>query len=205
MDFKGAIVGLGNPGSEYEATRHNIGFMLVDHLLQLASERKSMRLEKMEESGDYDLWQCKFAGAFRLLVKPQTYMNLSGKAVALVCGRHGIDPGDLVVVHDELDLPVGRMKFKRGGGDNGHNGLKSIQERLGTPDYNRLRLGIGRPEAPYKPITDWVLESFDTRAEAFLPEIIGHAAKGLDIFFRRGMGFAQQHVNAFSLREEGSE
>jgi peptidyl-tRNA hydrolase, PTH1 family len=205
MDFKGAIVGLGNPGSEYEATRHNIGFMLVDHLLQLASERKSMRLEKMEESGDYDLWQCKFAGAFRLLVKPLTYMNLSGKAVARVCGRHDIDPGALVVVHDELDLPVGRMKFKRGGGDNGHNGLKSIQERLGTPDYNRLRLGIGRPGDPYKPITDWVLESFDARAEAFLPEIIGHAAKGLDIFFRRGMGFAQQHVNAFSLREEESE
>jgi PTH1 family peptidyl-tRNA hydrolase len=132
-------------------------------------------------------------------------MNLSGKAVARVCGRHGIEPKDLVVVHDELDLPVGRMKFKRGGGDNGHNGLKSIQERLGTPDYNRLRLGIGRPDDRYKPITDWVLEPFDERAEAVLPEIIAHAAKGLDIFFRRGMGFAQQHVNAFSLREEESE
>jgi PTH1 family peptidyl-tRNA hydrolase len=205
MDFKGAIVGLGNPGPEYENTRHNIGFMLVDHLLHMAVDRKSMRLEKIEESGDYDLWRCKFAGAFRLLVKPLTYMNLSGKAVARVCGRHGIEPGDLVVVHDELDLPVGRMKFKRGGGDNGHNGLKSIQERLGTPDYNRLRLGIGRPADPYKPISDWVLEPFDKRAEAALPEIIGHAAKGLDLFFRRGMGFAQQHVNAFSLREEESE
>ncbi|WP_319582002.1 aminoacyl-tRNA hydrolase [uncultured Pseudodesulfovibrio sp.] len=205
MDFKGAIVGLGNPGSEYETTRHNIGFMLVDHLLHLANGRKSMRLEKIEESGDYDLWQCKFAGAYRLLVKPLTYMNLSGKAVSRVCGRHGIDPADLVVVHDELDLPVGRMKFKRGGGDNGHNGLKSIQERLGTPDYNRLRLGIGRPEDQYMPVTDWVLGSFDSAAQAVLPGIIEHAVKGLDIFFRRGMGFAQQHVNAFSLREEESE
>ncbi|EGB16379.1 peptidyl-tRNA hydrolase [Pseudodesulfovibrio mercurii] len=205
MDFKGAIVGLGNPGPEYANTRHNIGFMLVDHLLQLAGERKSMHLEKIEESGDYDLWQCKFAGAFRLLAKPLTYMNLSGKAVARICGRHAIEPGDLVVVHDELDLPVGRMKFKRGGSDNGHNGLKSIQERLGTPDFHRLRLGIGRPADQYKPIPDWVLEPFDPQSAAHLPEIIAHAAKGLDIFFRRGMGFAQQHVNAFSLPEEESE
>jgi PTH1 family peptidyl-tRNA hydrolase len=205
MDFKGAIVGLGNPGPEYEDTRHNIGFMLVDHILQLAEERQSMRLEKIEESGDYYLWRCKFAGAFRLLVKPLTYMNLSGKAVSRICGRHAIAPADLVVVHDELDLPVGRMKFKRGGGDNGHNGLKSIQERLGTADYNRLRLGIGRPDDRYKPITDWVLEPFDEQSRVALPEIIGHATKGLDIFFRRGMGFAQQHFNSFSLPEDESE
>lgn len=205
MDFKGAIVGLGNPGPEYQDTRHNIGFMLVDHILHLAEERQSMRLEKIEESGDYDLWRCKFAGAYRLLVKPLTYMNLSGKAVARICGRHAIDPADLVVVHDELDLPVGRMKFKRGGSDNGHNGLKSIQERLGSPDYNRLRLGIGRPDDRYKPITDWVLEPFDEKSRAALPEIIGHAVKGLDIFFRRGMGFAQQHFNSFSVPEDESE
>ncbi|WP_207263014.1 aminoacyl-tRNA hydrolase [Desulfovibrio sp. Huiquan2017] len=205
MDFKGAIVGLGNPGPEYANTRHNIGFMFVDHLLHMADGRKSMRLEKIEESGDYDLWQCKFAGAFRLLVKPLTYMNLSGKAVGRICGRHGIEPADLVVVHDELDLPVGRMKFKRGGSDNGHNGLKSIQERLGTPDFCRLRLGIGRPGDAYKPITDWVLEPFDPQSASLLPQIIGHAAKGLDIFFRRGMGFAQQHVNSFSIPEEESE
>lgn len=205
MDFKGAIVGLGNPGPQYADTRHNIGFMLVDHLLAMASERTSMRLQKLEESGDYELWQCKFAGAFRLLVKPMTYMNLSGKAVSKVCGRHGLTPADVVVVHDELDLPVGRMKFKKGGGDNGHNGLKSIQEQLGTPEFHRLRLGIGRPDDQYKPITDWVLEPFDDAAAAALPEILTHAAKGLDLFFRRGMGFAQQHVNSFSLREEEAE
>ena len=205
MDCKGAIVGLGNPGPKYDKTRHNVGFMLVDHLLEVARERKSMRLERIDESGDYELYRLKFAGAYRLLVKPMTYMNLSGKAVSKICGRHGLLPSDLVVVHDELDLPVGRMKFKCGGGNNGHNGLESIQDSLGTPDFHRLRLGVGRPADQYKPITDWVLEPFDGKAAESLPEIIRHAAKGLDIFFRRGAGFAQQHVNSFSLPEEEAE
>ncbi|MCJ2164613.1 MULTISPECIES: aminoacyl-tRNA hydrolase [unclassified Pseudodesulfovibrio] len=205
MDCKGVIVGLGNPGSKYENTRHNIGFMLVDHLVSLAAERKSMRLEKFDESGDYELWRCKFAGAYRLLVKPMTYMNLSGKAVSKICGRHGVQPDEIVVVHDELDLPIGRMKFKMGGGNNGHNGLESIQERLGTPNFHRLRLGVGRPQDQYKVISDWVLEPFDDKGVAVLPEIIQHATKGLDIFFRRGAGFAQQHVNSFCLPEDEAE
>ena len=179
--------------------------MLVDHLLRLAGERKSMRLEKIEESGDYELWGAKFAGAFRLLAKPMTYMNLSGKAVSKICGRHGLKPDDVVVAHDELDLPVGRMKFKLDGGNNGHNGLESIQESLGTPGFYRLRLGVGRPADQYKVISDWVLEPFDDRSAPHLPEIIAHATKGLDLFYRRGMGFAQQHVNSFSLHEEESE
>lgn len=205
MDYKSVIVGLGNPGPKYARTRHNIGFMLVDHLLRTAAERKSMRLEKIEESGDYELWSAKFAGAFRLLAKPMTYMNLSGKAVSKICGRHTVPPGDVVVVHDELDLPTGRMKFKKGGGNNGHNGLESIQDCLNTPDFFRLRLGVGRPVEQYKDISDWVLEPFDDQTAAQLPEIIAHAAKGLDIFFRRGMGFAQQHVNSFALSEEEAE
>jgi len=144
----------------------------------------------------------KFAGAYRLLAKPLTYMNLSGKAVSKLCGRHGLKPEDVIIVHDELDLPVGRMKFKKGGGNNGHNGLESIQERLDTPGFHRLRLGVGRPDDKYKPISDWVLEPFDEKNAGHLPDIIAHAAKGLDIFFRRGMGFAQQHVNSFALEKE---
>ncbi|NDV19410.1 aminoacyl-tRNA hydrolase [Pseudodesulfovibrio sp. JC047] len=202
MEYKSAIIGLGNPGPKYEQTRHNIGFMLVDHLLRLGADRKSMRLERIDESGDYELWRMKFAGAYRLLAKPMTYMNLSGKAVSKICGRHGIRPDDVLVVHDELDLPVGRMKLKKGGGNNGHNGLASIQERLGTPGFYRLRLGVGRPVDTYKPISDWVLEPFETKNVEHLSEIITHASKGLDIFYRRGMGFATQHINSFSLDEE---
>jgi len=199
MDYKGLIVGLGNPGPKYEETRHNIGFMLVDHILSIAEGRKNMRLEKIEESGDYELWKVKFAGAYRLLAKPLTYMNLSGKAVSKICGRHGLTPEQVMVVHDELDLPIGRMKIKKGGGNNGHNGLESIQDSINTPNFYRLRLGVGRPQDKYKPISDWVLEPFLPENAAHLPDIIGHASKGLDIFYRRGVGFATQHINSFSI------
>ncbi len=199
MDCKGLIVGLGNPGPQYEQTRHNIGFMLIDHIVSMGEARKNMRLEKIEESGNYELWRLKFAGAYRLLAKPLTYMNLSGNAVAKICGRHGLTSENVVVVHDELDLPVGRMKLKKGGGNNGHNGLESVQDCLNTPNFFRLRLGVGRPEDKYKPISDWVLEPFFSEDEEHIPSIITHACKGLDIFYRRGMGFATQHINGFSI------
>jgi len=207
MDFKSAIVGLGNPGHQYEETRHNVGFMLVDNILSQGEARKNMRLEKIDESGDYELWKIKFAGAYRLLVKPMTYMNLSGKAVSKVCGRHGLTTDQIMVVHDELDLPVGRMKLKKGGGNNGHNGLESIQNSLNTPNFLRLRLGVGRPEDKYKPISDWVLEPFLPENAQHIPAIIAHACKGLDIFYRRGQGFATQHINSFSIHppEEPTE
>ena len=199
MEYKSAIIGLGNPGEEYVRTRHNVGFMLVDALLAMAGERRNMQLAPLEESGDYRLWRVKFAGAYRLLAQPMTFMNLSGRAVSKICGRHGLSPDQIMVAHDELDLPFGRMKLKKGGGDNGHNGLKSISECLNTPDYHRLRLGIGRPADRYGDISRWVLEPFPAEDEAHLPDILAHAVKGLDIFYRRGAGFATQHVNGFSL------
>jgi len=199
MEYKSVIVGLGNPGPKYEDTRHNIGFMLIDSLLSMGEARKNMRLERIEESGDYELWKIKFAGAYRLLAKPQTYMNRSGKAVAKICGRHGLSPDKVMVIHDELDLPVGRMKLKKGGGNNGHNGLASIQEFLNTPSFYRLRLGVGRPDDKYKPISDWVLEPFLPENASHIPEVMAHASKGLDIFYRRGAGFATQHINSFSI------
>ncbi|MEF2230271.1 MAG: aminoacyl-tRNA hydrolase [Pseudodesulfovibrio sp.] len=206
MEYKSVIVGLGNPGEQYERTRHNIGFMLVDALLSLAGERKNMLLAPLEESGDYLLWRVKFAGAYRLLAKPRTYMNLSGRAVSKICGRHALAPDQVLVVHDELDLPLGRMKLKKGGSDNGHNGLKSIQECLNTPDFHRLRLGIGRPADRFGDISRWVLEPFPADDAAHLPAILAHALKGLDILYRRGTGFAVQHINGFSLEApEGSE
>jgi PTH1 family peptidyl-tRNA hydrolase len=201
MDCKGVIIGLGNPGNKYADTRHNVGFMLIDYILSMAEGRKSMRMEKIDESGDYDLWRVKFAGAYRLLAKPQTYMNLSGKAVSKICGRHGLKPEDAIIVHDELDLPIGRMKLKKGGGNNGHNGLESVQDRLGTPDFYRLRLGVGRPQNKYKDISEWVLEPFLEENAKHIPGIIKHACKGLDIFYRRGVGFATQHINKFSITE----
>jgi len=199
MDCKSAIIGLGNPGLKYEPTRHNVGFMLVDHLVAMAAGRKSMHLERIEESGDYALWRVRFAGAYRLLAKPMTYMNLSGKAVARICGRHGLTPDQILVVHDELDLPFGRLKLKKGGGNNGHNGLKSIEEHLDTPEFFRLRVGIGRPAARFADISAWVLEPFAETDAVHLPAILSHAVKGIDILHRRGLAFAVQHINGFTL------
>lgn len=205
MDFKHLIVGLGNPGDKYLNTRHNFGFMLVDHIVSLGQDRKSMRLARLDESGDYELWRAVFGGSTSLFCKPLTYMNLSGKAVARICGRHGLAPEQVVVAHDELDLPVGRMKFKRGGGDNGHRGLESITECLNSGSYHRLRLGIGRPEEKYRPISDWVLEQFTSEDEEVLPEIIKAASKGLDLHLRRGMGTAQQFINGFLPKRDRIE
>jgi PTH1 family peptidyl-tRNA hydrolase len=205
MDYKSVIIGLGNPGPKYEKTRHNVGFMLVDHILAMAAGRKNMHPERLEESGDYELWRVKFAGAYRLLAKPMTYMNLSGKAAARICGRHGLTPDQVLVVHDELDLPLGRIKLKQGGGNNGHNGLKSLEESLNTPDFHRLRVGIGRPATRYADVAAWVLEPFAEADAAHLPAILAHAVKGIDIFYRRGTAFAVQHINGFSLETPEEE
>ncbi|WP_147820507.1 aminoacyl-tRNA hydrolase [Salidesulfovibrio onnuriiensis] len=205
MEYKSLICGLGNPGDQYANTRHNFGFMLVDHIVALGETRKSMRLARMEESGDYELWRASFGGATCLFCKPMTYMNLSGGAVSKICGRHGLKPQQVIVAHDELDLSVGRMKFKRGGGNNGHRGLESITECLNANDYFRLRLGIGRPQDEYKGISDWVLEPFARNEEEVLPEIIKAAAKGLDMFLRRGVGVAQQFINSFLPERDRQE
>lgn len=130
------IVGLGNPGAEYEATRHNVGFWFVD---QLATKLKATLAPQPKFFGKAgragDLW----------LLQPTTYMNRSGQAVGALAHFYKIEPAEILVVHDELDLMPGAIRVKQGGGNGGHNGLKDIQARLGTPDFWRLRLGIGHP------------------------------------------------------------
>lgn len=196
MEYKGLIAGLGNPGPQYAATRHNVGFMVLDGLAELAKSRKSMRYEAMDISGDYELFKVSIAGKNLLAAKPMTYMNLSGKAVAAICGKFSIAPADVVVLHDELDLPLGRIKFKKGGGNNGHRGLESIQEKLGTPGFLRMRLGIGRPEFSSQ-VRDWVLEEFNKEEFDAVNQVVPAAIKGLDLFYRRGQGTATQFLHTF--------
>lgn len=144
------VVGLGNPGPTYASTRHNVGYMVADELAGRASARfaapRGMRAEvcqtRLAASGMGGVG----ADAHRvILVKPRTFMNDSGAAVGRACGFFKVDPDHLIVVHDELDLDFGRLRAKYGGGDNGHNGLKSIRAALGTGDFYRIRFGIGRP------------------------------------------------------------
>jgi PTH1 family peptidyl-tRNA hydrolase len=196
MEYKGLIAGLGNPGSQYASTRHNMGFIVLDAISELAKSRKSMHFEQMEISGNFELFKITIAGANLLGAKPLTYMNLSGKAVAAICGKYQIAPADVVVVHDELDLPLGRIKFKKGGGNNGHRGLASIQECLNTPNFQRMRLGIGRPEFSSQ-VKDWVLEKFNSEELDIVNQVAQATIKGLDLFYRRGQGFATQYLHTF--------
>ncbi len=129
------IVGLGNPGAEYEATRHNIGFMAVDQLA--TGTHFSSKFQGL-------VAQATLAGEKLIFLKPQTYMNLSGKSVQAAASFYKIPPDHIIVLHDELDLPLGKIRIKQGGGANGHNGLKDIDQMLGV-DYWRIRLGIGHP------------------------------------------------------------
>lgn len=199
MTLKGILAGLGNPGMEYAETRHNYGFLLVDHLLGMARARKSMRLTPLQESGDALAYTANLGGAPWLLLKPMTYMNRSGLAVGRFARRFGLQPEAVIVVHDELDLPLGRMKLKRGGSSAGHNGVASIIEELGGPDFWRLRLGIGRPTVK-RDMAGWVLETFAPEERAVVAEVLPAAAKGLDIFLRRGEALAVQYLNAFQAR-----
>jgi PTH1 family peptidyl-tRNA hydrolase len=174
--------------------------MVADAILAQASARKSMALKSLQTSGDFELFALTFGGASCLLAKPMTYMNLSGKAAARILGKYALPATSMVVLHDELDLPLGRMKLKRGGGSNGHRGIESIVEHTGTEDFLRLRLGIGRPQFSSDVVT-YVLEEFDAKDLVALDAVRQAAVKGLALFFRRGLNEAVQMLNAFRLPE----
>jgi len=162
------IVGLGNPGAAYTHTRHNIGFRVIDELCRRHSVHD---VSKSSFHGEL----FKMGGHF--LLKPTTYMNLSGKSILAVKNFYKID--EVIVIHDDLDLPFGALRFKTGGGHGGHNGLKSADSVL-TPDYIRVRMGIGKPEHKSQ-VADYVLHPFSIQEEAHLNEWIGKAADAVEL------------------------
>lgn len=148
------VVGLGNPGSEYERTRHNAGFWFAE---DVAHEISGVFASEKKFFGQI----ARGTGVETRVLKPQTFMNLSGQSVAAVANFYAIAPSEILVAHDELDLDAGDIKFKFGGGHAGHNGLRDIQAKLGTGDYWRLRIGIGHPRGSInaqQPVADWVLQ-----------------------------------------------
>jgi PTH1 family peptidyl-tRNA hydrolase len=152
------VVGLGNPGPRYETTRHNVGFLALDRLIERWSAQGPQKKHEAE------IYTASVKGEKVLLIKPQTFMNLSGKSVAPVMAMHKCEPGDLLVLYDELDLKPRQIRIKTGGGAGGHNGIKSIDASLGAlaNNYHRLRIGIGHPRAMNLPIgpADYVLQQF---------------------------------------------
>lgn len=185
------IVGLGNPGPDYAATRHNIGQMVLDQLAQEVGGnfKKHSKARAQVLEGRLGL-----GGPRVVLAKPLTYMNLSGGPVSALANFYGLAPEEIIVVHDELDIPFDSVKLKIGGGEGGHNGLRDISKALGTKDYYRVRTGIGRP--PGRMATaDFVLKPFSTAEKKDLPFLISNAADAVEMLIKEGLLASQQRYH----------
>jgi len=183
------IVGLGNPGNRYKCTRHNVGFMVLEELATW------WEVDLKQKSFDA-LWnRGKIAGKNVILAMPQTYMNLSGNAVAKLLAYFKVNVSNLIVIHDDLDLPFGTIRLKTGGGNAGHKGLVSIATCLGSGDFIRLRLGIGKPSDKSR-VESYVLEKFETENSDLLKSIIQLAAEAAADIVTSGMqqAMAKYHV-----------
>lgn len=181
------VAGLGNPGSAYAHTRHNAGYMVADNLA--AKHRVRLFLPRFRSR----VAACRICGQKAVILKPRTYMNLSGKAIAPALRHYGLSPADLVVIHDELDLPLGTIRFARKGGDGGHRGLRSIIESLGTENFIRLRFGIGRPPGDTDP-ADYVLSTPDEDEKELFESTVALAGQALYVMLTRGLDEA---MNSF--------
>ncbi len=174
------LIGLGNPGKEYANTRHNIGFLVMD---ALAKELDTAFANK--RSVQADVAQAHMNGVRILLVKPQTFMNVSGKAVAAVMSKHPIKPAELLVVYDDADLPFGDVRLKTGGSSAGHHGMESILDAMGKQtNIARVRVGIGRPSNPDVPLEDFVLGAWSAQEKKALPEVTKRAIARIVAFIR---------------------
>jgi peptidyl-tRNA hydrolase, PTH1 family len=181
------VVGLGNPGREYAANRHNVGWMVMDELAR-------------RHGGS---WRSKFSGSLAevridghkvALLKPETYMNDSGRSVQAAARFFKVDPDAILVVHDEGDFDLGRLQARKGGGLAGHNGLRSIAQQLGTPDFLRLRIGVGRPErGDPRPLADYVLSDFEPHDDA--EQLVAKAADAVELLDADGLEATQRRVN----------
>jgi PTH1 family peptidyl-tRNA hydrolase len=182
------VVGLGNPGPSYAATRHNAGFMVLDALAgRVGSKFKAHK-------GRCDVVEGHIAGVRAVLAKPKSYMNLSGGPVASMRDFFKIPTARIIVVHDELDIPFGAMKVKRGGGDGGHNGLKSITSAIGSKEYLRVRVGIGRPPGQQDP-ADYVLKEFALAERKELPLQIELAADVVEQLLTKDLEAVQNSLH----------
>ncbi|MEU0539385.1 aminoacyl-tRNA hydrolase [Nocardia sp. NPDC005978] len=183
------VVGLGNPGTEYERTRHNVGFLVADVL----AERVGGRFTVHKKSGA-DLLEARLDGRKVLIAKPRSYMNLSGRPVAALAKFFSVPATEVIAVHDELDLPFGVIRLKQGGGEGGHNGLRSMSQALTTKDYLRVRFGIGRPPGRQDP-ADFVLKPFSAAERKEVPVIVEQAADAVETLLRVGLVDAQNRLH----------
>ncbi len=186
------VVGLGNPGREYVGNRHNVGFMVADLLAGRLGGKFGRHKRAVAEVAEGRLG---LGGPKLVLVKPLTYMNLSGGPVVALAQFHKIPPGRVIAVHDELDIPYGQVRVKCGGGEGGHNGLRSMSKSLGTKDFVRIRFGIGRPPGRQDP-ADYVLSDFSSSERKELEFLVDRAADVVESVITKGVEPTQNLYHA---------
>ena len=185
------IVGLGNPESKYEGTRHNAGFMFAERLLTKLP--RAFREHRVHGFQSY-YWKGTYAGAQLIVQTPLTYMNLSGEAVAPLMRSEGIAPDEVLVVHDDMDIPLGRIRIRKGGGSAGHNGIKSLIEEIGGEGFHRIRIGVGHAESRGD-VIDYVLSEFSESEKAVFGRVLDGAAEAAVLMLRRGVAMAMNVYN----------
>ncbi|MCW2553120.1 MAG: Peptidyl-tRNA hydrolase [Mycobacterium sp.] len=185
------VVGLGNPGPRYETTRHNLGFLVADIL----ADRIGSGFKVHKRSGA-EVATGRLGGRSIVLAKPRVYMNESGRQVGPLANFYSVDPADVIAIHDELDIDFGRIRLKLGGGEGGHNGLRSVASALGTKDFQRVRIGIGRPPGRKDPAT-YVLENFSAAERQEVGTICEQAADATELLIQLGLETAQNTVHAW--------
>lgn len=191
------VLGLGNPGGRYERTRHNAGFLVVDRL----ADRHRGRVEKRQLGALVDTVRIQDHDV--VLAKPQSFMNLSGQVGASLRGWYKVADGDVVVVHDDVDLPFGDIRVKKGGGHGGHRGLRDLVEKLGGGDFVRVRFGVGRPPAGWD-TADYVLGAWSAEEEARVPELVDRAVDAVERVVNEGPDRAMNTVNSVSRQAPDS-
>ncbi|BDE16196.1 MULTISPECIES: aminoacyl-tRNA hydrolase [Mycobacterium] len=185
------VVGLGNPGENYARTRHNVGFMVADVL----AARLGAKFKAHKRSGA-EVSTGRLGGRAVVLAKPRCYMNESGRQVGPLAKFYSVPPADVVVIHDDLDLDFGRIRLKLGGGEGGHNGLRSLAAALGSKNFQRVRIGIGRPPGRKDPAA-FVLEPFNATERPEIPTICEQAADATELLIELGLEPAQNRVHAW--------
>lgn len=185
------VVGLGNPGPQYAKTRHNVGFMVAD----LLAARLGAPFKVHKRSGA-EIVSGRLANRSVIVAKPRTFMNESGRHIGPLAKFYSVSPADIIVIHDELDIDFGKIRLKLGGGEGGHNGLRSVVNALGTKDFQRVRIGIGRPPGRKDPAA-FVLEAFTAAERAEVATICELAADATELLVEAGLEAAQNQVHAW--------
>ncbi|HET8927767.1 MAG TPA: aminoacyl-tRNA hydrolase [Microbacterium sp.] len=185
------VVGLGNPGPRYELTRHNVGQLVLDEL----AERRAEGFKAHKANARVAETWLRPGGAKLILAKPNSFMNVSGGPVSSLARFYDVPPERVVIVHDELDIPLDSVKLKSGGGHGGHNGVRDVAKALGTPDFPRVRVGIGRPPGR-QDAADWVLDPFSAAERRELPLVLADAADAVELLVAEGLIAAQQKHHA---------